>query len=191
MLPLRLSFACGPTAKTTVGAGGVGHDVEPVVASDPYAYRGCTLDLDGAAPTAADLDALIATVVARFVESPSSLRGYNGLPERGPLYVASEIDAETRITAAALPRLATRTLEVASTTQLQRIANLRGMPFAYVRIYEAELLGNCAIVQVAAAIMSPACLEEHYCACHPVDLYERRDGAWQFNGSRDKLCVVR
>ncbi|NVB80278.1 MAG: hypothetical protein HOV81_17930 [Kofleriaceae bacterium] len=188
---LALLFACGPTGRVTVSAGLDRHAAEPVTATAPDAYRGCTLDLDGAAPTSADLDALIATVLARFVESPSSLRGYNGLPGRGPVYVAAEIDAHTRVTGSALPRVAARPLVPVSTAQLQKLADLRRMPFAYVRIHEAEILGNCALVQVEATIMSPTSLEEHYCACHPVDVYERREGAWHFSGSRDKMCVVR
>ncbi len=139
--------------------------------------------------TDADVDELVAAVLARSLADPGSAPGWNLLPHGGPIELLAEVrDSHRQVPTAALPRLA-RPFVPRSRGELLDAANAARGEIPYVYFDAINIDRSCATVEVGVGEMQPANEPPTGpCCCDAIDMYQKRTGAWLYVGRFHRHC---
>jgi hypothetical protein len=125
----------------------------------------------------------------RFAREPESIADGAMLTGQDVVYVEAEVGDQTRLTAAALPRVGSMAFAVKTRAELQQLADVTGTEVRYISIDGPEISGDCATVGVGIGVVQPARRKGNWvCTCSSIDLYGKRDGQWQFKVATLRIC---
>jgi hypothetical protein len=137
-------------------------------------------------------EAIVAAVLDRFAADPETLLDAGLLPQKGPLYVLTEIGGESEqdrpVQISTLPR-ATRPYVGKTLAELQAEADRKNEKVTFIHIYTITIKNNRATVSSGADILLPRRTDRvKLCCCLADDVYEKRGGRWTFARRSGSMC---
>lgn len=136
--------------------------------------------IEGHSTSQAELDAIARAALSHWAQDLGS----------GPHYVEREVDQHHRrhrtLENAAMPDAR---FQLISRAALQAEAERRGGEVPFINFHSIHANGACALVVVGNDGAKPAVNDLLFdCRCQSHDIYERRDGAWQFVRRAFEAC---
>lgn len=146
-----------------------------VIGSAHFAPR-CPAVTEQAAASQREIDHLIAAVLEHLMQDGVSIPTAEHFFDQKVIYIDPRLDDTTGVTARALPRrfVAKRHYD------MQEIADRTGKVIDYLRFTQADIAGDCAIVDAEVALVKPPDSDAVWRCRGNKGLYVKRDGRWRF-----------
>jgi len=142
----------------------------------------------GVADTHSDAERLIAAVLQRYLDDPSTMPDHGLLPQAGAVAIAREIRGGGSVTAGAVPA-GGRGFAVRGLADLQAQADRRGESVAFIHFTKVEIAADHAVVGVGVDVALPAAAGGvKMCCCRSYSRYLRRGDGWVFGVEEDSIC---
>lgn len=139
--------------------------------------------------SSAEVEALVAAVLARYLEDRSSIMGGRLVPERGPLHVVAEVDGRAILAPTAIPAGASRVIVLTTHRELEARARRTQMHIRYLALRVEEARTGCAVVHVGSRVATPPLPPlSWFCTCSSDHIYNERDGHWVFRREGMAAC---
>jgi hypothetical protein len=137
----------------------------------------------------AEAQALLATVLGRFIKDPKAIHDGALLSTNDEIYIASDTDARLHRTEAGLPQTPGTHFVLKTLRELQDLADRTGTKIHYLGVLQ-DIAGDCATVQVDVKVMQPRRFGAFLsCCCTTTDLYNKRNGTWIFRTHVSAACA--
>lgn len=140
----------------------------------------------GAATDPAARGAVVGAVLARLSADRRPLLDAGRLPKTEPIYLRVTPDGmDVRAT-----MLGGQPLVMRSQAALQAEADRRDVTLHFLELHRVEVAGDCATVVIGIGMVTPARKRlTHLCCCSRTELWEQRDGRWQFRVQAYASCA--